>query len=231
MYKCIVFYLLIFLCTFLVAEEQGPKRVDDQDLLYAMVDKVRQEHSIRYALLMDNVAAQVSHEYAQALFPHKNLAHIDVYGRNAVKRYRSGGGSALATGEILGRGPSLESIIAMWLKSPTHRRVLLDPKWTAVGAGVYQHDNVYVATVLFTTSISEDRRFVWNGDNLEVEVKLREGLTPEVWLQAGSINTTPVAVEENGVLKFVLSTDGPERCLIFNSLGQGDLLIVPPRYD
>lgn len=224
-----LFYVVCYFCFALVG--LAATQTDGELSLADMVLQIRGGYGLSQGLFLDEVAALVSHQYAEVLFSQKNLAHMDVHGRNAIKRYRSQGGSALSTGEILGRGPNLESIVSMWLKSPTHRQVLLDPKWTAFGVGIYKVEETYVATVLFTTSISEKTDYVWSGNNLEVEIVLREGVPPKVWLQAGSVHALPVSIEDDRVLKFVLPSNGPERCLIFNSQGQGDLLVVPPRHD
>ncbi len=223
--------LLSFFSLCLIAQEEELVEVSEKENLIQMLLRVRAEYGVHQILLVDEAAQQVSDQYAQWLFNQQDLSHIDMNGRNAVKRYRSGGGSALSTGEILGRGPSLERIVQMWLKSPTHRQVLLDPRWTAFGVGLVKEGQTYVVTVLFTTSISTQRQFAWHGNTLEVEVTLREGMLPEVWLQAGNIQTVPVSIENERILKFELSTNGPEQCMIFNSSGQGDLLVIPARYD
>lgn len=224
-------FFALLLCFFSACLSAQEAQDSAKDKLAQMLIQVRAEYGVHQGLLVDEAAEEVSAQYAQWLFTQQDLSHMDMNGRNAVKRYRLGGGSALSTGEILGRGPDLERIVQMWLKSPTHRQVLLDPRWTAFGVGLAEDGHTYVATVLFTTSISTQRAFSWNGNSLEVEVTLREGMLPEVWLQAGNIQAVPVSIENERILKFVLSTNGPEQCMIFNSSGQGDLLVIPARYD
>ncbi|MGL4525225.1 MAG: CAP domain-containing protein [Spirochaetia bacterium] len=202
--------------------------VDQEQHVLNLILSTRKQYGIDAPLLIDLVASEVSDTYAQTLSLGE-LRHMDPYGRNSVGRYRQDGGSALSTGEILGRGTNIQSIIEYWLKSPTHRQILLGSKWTAVGVGVRENAGFYTIAVLFTTSISEDRSYEWQGNHLSIYVTLRDGITPQVWLQSGSAHVMPNQVKEDKFLVFNVQTNGPERVLIFNANGQGDVLVVPAR--
>lgn len=49
-----------------------------------------------------------------------------------------------AAGEVVGRGPDLASVFAAFEASPTHRAVITDPRWTAMGSGLAQAGDGYL---------------------------------------------------------------------------------------
>lgn len=59
------------------------------------------------------------------------------------------GGVCSSAGEIVGMGPSISVIFDLFLKSPSHREILLSPAWTAIGTGAVSGSdgNLYVSVV------------------------------------------------------------------------------------
>jgi hypothetical protein len=54
-----------------------------------------------------------------------------------------------AAGEIVGMGPTVSAIFDLFLKSSSHREILLSPVWTAIGTGAVtgSDGNLYVSVV------------------------------------------------------------------------------------
>lgn len=61
-------------------------------------------------------------------------------------------GICSSAGEIVGAGPSVQSVFDLFLKSPTHRQLLLSPAWTAMGTGAVNgaDGKIYIAVVFCT---------------------------------------------------------------------------------
>jgi hypothetical protein len=55
----------------------------------------------------------------------------------AVDRFRERGGTSLRVGEVLGSSPpeKIGELFDQWLTSPSHRRIILDTRWTHCGIG------------------------------------------------------------------------------------------------
>jgi hypothetical protein len=49
-----------------------------------------------------------------------------------------------AAGEVVGRGPDVAAVFAAFRDSPTHRAVITDPRWTAMGSGLAQGGDGYL---------------------------------------------------------------------------------------
>jgi len=88
--------------------------------------------------------------YAEALARSGRLSHRDGNGSTALDRYRQAGGTSIVIGEILGSGPEFSEIAAAWVRSASHREVVLDPRWTHAGAGRALRSGREVWVVVFT---------------------------------------------------------------------------------
>jgi hypothetical protein len=64
-------------------------------------------------------------------------------------------GICSSAGEIVGAGPSVQTVFDLFLKSSTHRQLLLSPAWTAMGTGAATGSDgkIYIA-VVFCTEIN-----------------------------------------------------------------------------
>lgn len=144
------------LLTFLIgvsipaSAEEGPAA----DIL-GRINRIRSEEGFP-PLERSGPAAKAAREYAEELASGAPFSHADRSGNTADRRYRDAGGTGLAAGEILGRGPDLDSIFAVWLESPRHREVILGPDWTRAGAGIASRDGKVYAAVTFVLSLYTD---------------------------------------------------------------------------
>jgi uncharacterized protein YkwD len=95
--------------------------------------------------LMDT-ATKRSNEILNGVFAHNPL-------HNTIKNNT---GVTIMVGEILGKGKptsSPEKFLNAWLKSPTHRDVILNSKYgfTKVGIGISQNNTTQIVTILFSS--------------------------------------------------------------------------------
>ncbi|QES41748.1 CAP domain-containing protein [Streptomyces venezuelae] len=68
---------------------------------------------------------------------HKRLSHTGSDGSRPPGRMRAAGFRAGPTGEVIGSGPdTARAAVRMWLRSPSHRTVVLTCRYTDAGVGV-----------------------------------------------------------------------------------------------
>jgi hypothetical protein len=72
------------------------------------------------------------------------LDHAGRLGDRVADRVRCSGVTDTRLGEVLGAGPDEGAVFAAWMRSPTHRVVILDPMWTHVGVGRGPTGRVFV---------------------------------------------------------------------------------------
>lgn len=102
--------------------------------------------------------------YSKELANREELSHKDSNGGNGLTRYMDNGGTSLRVGEIIGAGGSITKIEKAWLKSNTHRDVILDPNWTHCGFGITRKGKVFVVVVMFTTIYTKSLLICISGD-------------------------------------------------------------------
>ena len=97
-----------------------------------------------------NEAAQA---HARWMSESSLVSHVDADGNTPVERLKHFGIAADRYGENLGRNPSLSVLLDDTLESPSHRKVLMDERFNAVGLGlVYKTDTKeWFAVQLFAT--------------------------------------------------------------------------------
>ncbi|MFP4562430.1 MAG: CAP domain-containing protein [Spirochaetia bacterium] len=147
---------LSLLLTFLIgASVPAPAEEGQAAVLLGRINRIRSEEGLA-ALAPSDPAAKAAREYAEDLASGAPFSHVDRSGNTADRRYRDAGGTGLAAGEILGRGPDPDSIFTVWLESPRHREVILGPDWTRAGAGIVKRDGKVYAAVTFVISLYTD---------------------------------------------------------------------------
>jgi uncharacterized protein YkwD len=96
----------------------------------------------------------LARRHSQDMATRDFFAHIDPEGHDVLERLRAEGledftavGENIFTGQK-GEVPAL-LVVQAWLKSPSHRKTLLDPRYTlgGVGVAVGQHDRIYITQV------------------------------------------------------------------------------------
>jgi uncharacterized protein YkwD len=87
-------------------------------------------------LKVDHTLHAAAHAFARDMVRRRFFDHTDPDGRDPGERIEARGGDFSAWGENIARGyPGAGATCRGWLKSPGHRRNILDPDFTRVGAG------------------------------------------------------------------------------------------------
>ena len=81
-----------------------------------------------------------AHSFAASQAANLQIAHTSLAGLSDI---------CSSAGEIVGKGPTVSAIFDLFLKSSSHREILLSPVWTAIGTGAVtgSDGNIYVSVV------------------------------------------------------------------------------------
>ena len=126
------------------------------------INRLRRKHSLP-PLRIDRAAAAAAAGHAQELIRRRTLSHRSEDGRRVLERCRDAGCTGLRAGENLGAGDSAAAVLGGWMKSGSHRRNMLSPRWSAMGAGVGVLDGGRLVIVaVFTSSRWSDTQVVFD---------------------------------------------------------------------
>ena len=154
--ECILMSMTRFcrlLCIFIfgsvtVSAEETP--------LFHAVNAIRAEAGVT-ACGVDPAARRAAALYAEKIIDTNRFSHTDEQGRKGIDRYRDAGGRALKVGEVIGTGPTIESVINAWKQSREHKAVITNRNWTGVGAKAAETPaGGIVAVLLFTRNVFVD---------------------------------------------------------------------------
>lgn len=165
--------LLLVLSLLTIGSPLFPERNLELDLR-RRINEIRLDNGLailKHGEVLDKTAAA----YAQAMHEHSRLAHRDRYNRTALDRYRAMGGTRSIIGEIIGSGPNLERVVEAWLKSDSHRNLILKSDWTHLGYGSDSDRRIWV--VLFTIARTDHLRIEKSAGGYSFSGKLIVGTT------------------------------------------------------
>ena len=113
----------------------------------AAVNKERTQRGM-HALRFNGALMKAARAHCRDMAHHSYLSHTSLTGTSAGARARASGYStagciAWSVGEVLSRSTGGEGtadpsmVVARWMRSPSHRRVILSPSLREAGAGVH----------------------------------------------------------------------------------------------
>ncbi|BCR22099.1 CAP domain-containing protein [Borrelia sp. HM] len=143
MQKKFILFILIFTsqCTLLGISE-------DLEFLYSSIHKLRADFKLK-KLEIDTTLARVAKEYAISLNTNKVLTHT-LFGTTPMQRVKKYDQDFSIIREILASGLDVEDVIYAWLKSPGHKKALLNKDTSKMGGYVLKtQDNKNIFVVLF----------------------------------------------------------------------------------
>jgi uncharacterized protein YkwD len=108
-----------------------------------LINSVRAQHGcapVKISYALSRAAERHSREMVRyGYFSHSSLAGQTLGSRIMRSGYRGVGTRALRVGEVISWGAgalgSAESIVYRWLRSPTHRTIILSRAWRHIGVG------------------------------------------------------------------------------------------------
>ncbi len=205
-------------------KEQSQQRLIIKGVL-TWVNTLRVKHQLiplRQSILLQKTAAK----YAKEMVKTHTLSHTDSNGNRALERYREMGGSALRVGEIIGVGGNILPIENAWLKSPIHRKVILDPKWTEIGIGYAEYREEIILDVLFSENYIVNLRITESRDKVTISGGFEEAIIEKIVKPIMINGLYPVKPstwgEKHGFFSFTIPKNKIDRYNVFIRLGYQD---------
>jgi hypothetical protein len=144
------------------------------------------------ALEADPALSAAAEAYAGELAAAGVLSHAGpVDGSGPLDRFLRAGGTAFTVGEILGAGPELAAIERAWEASPSHRKVVLDERYTHIGWGSAASGSQEVWVVMLARSAVVELLLSEMDGALRVTGRLGPAWAARPWLDAGSGEVAP----------------------------------------
>ncbi len=117
----------------------------------AAVNKERTQRGL-HALRVNTALTKAARAHVRDMAHHSYFSHTSLNGASASSRVRAfgygmAGCIARRTGEVLARvtnGTAVldpQQVVAMWMRSPSHRNALLTPSFRDVGVGIHSADD------------------------------------------------------------------------------------------
>ncbi len=122
-------------------------------------------------LIVEQALNITAEKYGEILFDEGRISHLDSQGNRVLQRYINQEGTACEAGEILGTGRSKNDIFRSWLNSESHEKLLSDSKWLRIGTALVEREGVFVAVVLFSTSLIQKYSFELDDDILTLSIE------------------------------------------------------------
>jgi uncharacterized protein YkwD len=102
---------------------------------------------------------EMAYHYSQDMSERQFFSHIDPDGRTVEERLRASGIPFIAVGENLAKatnGSVVPSrLLEAWVRSPSHRKNLLESRFTKTGIGVFMDSlDTYYVTQIFVQPLS-----------------------------------------------------------------------------
>lgn len=128
----------------------------DERAVIAAVNKERAKRGL-HVVRANTPLMKAARAHARDMAHNSYFSHTGLNGASSAARVRSfgygmAGCTAWRAGEVLARTTSTmaaldpQQVVAMWMQSPSHRRVLLTPAFRDVGVGIHSADDwQYVA--------------------------------------------------------------------------------------
>ena len=223
------------------AESKHPNFKSEDQLEQQIINWINNQRSkhklsqLEKSVLLQRTATKYVREMRRLNY----LSHRDPYGNTALQRYREIGGTALRVGEIIGAGTNIPLIEEAWLKSPTHRGVILDPNWTEIGVGCihYIENNKtrnILLDVLFSENYIANLQITDKGNKIEIsgnfKSPIREKVSEPVMIDGLSQIKTSHWRKSSGFFSYVIQKDKLDRDNIFIRLGyqnkRGNIIIT-----
>ncbi|UCE59593.1 MAG: CAP domain-containing protein [Phycisphaerales bacterium] len=121
----------------LCAMTEDAETLEDQALQLVNIERTVSEEGLA-PVTLDPTLSKIAADYACLMIEDGFFGHEDpITGHGPGERAVAGKYSYYSVGENLARGPTTAAeVVQLWMESPAHRAIILDPKWTEVGIAV-----------------------------------------------------------------------------------------------
>jgi len=155
---CLV--MLVVLPALAGTECETEHSADFESELVALINVQRASNGLMPLLAQPGLSA-AAREHGVDMACNSLSSHIGSNGSSTKERVIAQGYPFLTIGENIAAGyDTPREVVTEWMNSPKHRRILLDPSFTEVGAGYIYHSNSTYGsywTVLFGKPSKESR--------------------------------------------------------------------------
>lgn len=125
--------LLVLLLLPLQATTKPPKKVTIQHQLLNFHNKIRKQHKLP-PMRMNHQLVLAADRHAKWMVKTKKYTHIGANNSTPAQRAVAAGFPSPIVGEnIVAIRPTVVSAMRSWMKSPGHRKNILNPSWTHFG--------------------------------------------------------------------------------------------------
>jgi len=115
----------------------GGLRSDIAQQLYGLLNAERQANGVA-AVSVHGALVQAAEAYAQYHFTHSDPYQLSHYLDGTPTDRAARQGYCCPVGEILVISPgSAESMVELWMDSPGHRAIIVEPRYVSAGIGCY----------------------------------------------------------------------------------------------
>jgi hypothetical protein len=165
----------------------SPVSADPADAVLPWANGLREATGRASPLESDEAISRTAAAYAEVLAAAGILSHESPGDRSLFpERYARGGGTEIFIAEILGAGPDLGRVEAAWEASEPHRRAVVDPRYTRLGAGEAASGSQQVWVVIFARKVFDDLSVEAVGRNLLIEGTLADPEASAPFLEEGA---------------------------------------------
>lgn len=127
-----------------------PAQSNEESEIFDLVNRERSRARLSY-LEWDDDLARVARSFSRQMARERFFSHSDREGRTVIDRASLVSWSKIGENLFMCSGMEDYSAFSVrgWMRSPTHRRNILDREWTDSGIGVYRtrDDQIYVTQV------------------------------------------------------------------------------------
>lgn len=142
--------IVVFASAFGLLAPTALAQSNEESEIFELVNRERSRSRLG-SLEWDERLARVARDFSRQMSRERFFSHNDKNGRTVVERAADARWSKI--GENLFMCSAMDDFTAYsvrgWMKSPSHRKNILDREWTDTGIGVYRgrDDRIYVTQV------------------------------------------------------------------------------------
>lgn len=116
---------------------EDAERMADQVVQLVNLERTAADHDLP-PVTVNDALTDVAADYACRMIEESFFDHYDpITGRGPADRAIAGNYAFYAIGENLAAGAETAAeVVQLWMDSPSHREIILDPTWTEIGVAV-----------------------------------------------------------------------------------------------
>jgi len=195
----------------------------------SIIEKVNTFRSARGLRRLEsfNLLETAAEAYALEIAETGLFSHTDVSGKRAAERFKAFGGTSLKVGEVIGVGSSEEAVFQAWVRSDSHREVILAPRWSHIGVGEAEFKGRKMMVALFIDRPFSDMQATVTDDGCLITADMSHPETVEPVLLSGGKYYDPLNIsEDRKYFEFFIPFKAPVYFLYLGYRSKGDIVLT-----